>query len=75
MSKKEEKPVIIRADFINSDTPNYVNDISFVKFESNPEYSRRIIDLKDKTEKEKLLLIFDLIDNFSEIVIFEKREI
>ena len=71
----KEKIQILRADFINSETPNYVNDISFNKFENNPEYSRRIIDLKDKKEKEKLLLIFDLIDSFSQIVIFEKKEI
>jgi len=74
MKEPKEKTIILRADLINSDTPNYISDISFNKFENNPEYSRNIIDLSDKSEREKLNIIFYLMDKFDKIVIYEKKE-
>ena len=70
----KEKIILIRADFINSDTPTYVNDISFNKYEGNPEYSRRIVNMEDMPEKEKLMTIYSMIDNFKQIVIYEKKD-
>jgi hypothetical protein len=70
----KEKIITIRADFVNADTPVYISDTSFNKFENNPEFSRNIIDLSGKSEREKLNIIFDLMDNFDKIIIYEKKE-
>jgi hypothetical protein len=70
----KDKIIMLRADFVNNNTPNYITDISFTKVEGNPEYSRRIIELEGKTEREKLAIIFNLIDSFDKIVLFERKE-
>ena len=74
MAQKKEKIKILRADFVNADTPNYIGDITFKKVEGNEMYSRRFVDLEGKTEREKLSIIFSLLDNFNQVVIFEMKE-